>query len=156
MNTSFLSRHRIVRIAVIATGTLALCSGGAYALASTSGGTTVSSAPASPQTHHQRDTVLACPMIPAHQHHRNRFCHRIRGPVFHCPRNAMCARPCAVPVNTPVTATGGQVLNGTTRVRCVLPPVINPGGPMIPAGTAGGSGAGWAPGSPPTVTTVAP
>jgi hypothetical protein len=153
MNTSFFSRHRIVRIAVIATGTLALCSGGAYALASTSGGTTAAKAPISHRANGRYETVT-CPMISATGHHVKRVCRVVLTPVFRCRRHEMCHRPCAVWVSPPA-GTGRTILNPAMRVGCVVPPVINPGGPMIPAGSVGVSGSGSAAGSPPAFTSSA-
>jgi hypothetical protein len=149
MNTSFLSRHRIARIALVAAGTLALCSGGAYALASTGKGTTVSSPPHSAQRAHLPGGRLMCPMIRANEPATG-LCARI-GPIRACPPNAMCVRPCVMPVVVMTPAHPGDpvppkmVMHG----RCVILRGVNPGGPMIPAGSAGASGS--AAGSPPAV-----
>jgi hypothetical protein len=147
MSTRKLSRHRIARIALVAIGTIALCSGGAYALASTGGGTTTASPPRSAQRAHLPGEGLMCPMIRANEPATN-LCTRI-GPIRACPPNAMCVRPCVMPVlvMTPPHPGSSVPPKMTLHGRCVVLHGINPGGPMIPAGSAGASGS--AAGSPP-------
>ena len=144
---SKLLRHRIARIAVIATGAIALFSGGAYALASTGASTTASSPPHSARRAHLPGGGLMCPMIRAGRH-ANGLCTRI-GPIRPCPPNAMCLRPCDVPVVVMTPPHPGSPVPPKMRMRgrCVILGEVNPGGPMIPAGSAGASGS--AAGSPP-------
>ena len=147
---SKLPRHRIARIAVIATGAVALFSGGAYALASTGASTTVSGAPHTVRRGHLPGGRLMCPMIRAGQH-ANGLCTAI-GPIRACPPNAMCIRPCVVPVVVMTPPHPGSPVPPKMRMRghCVILHDVNPGGPMIPAGSAGASGS--AAGSPPAIT----
>jgi hypothetical protein len=135
MSTRKLSRHDIVRIAVVTTGALALCSGGAYALASTSAGTTVSSPPHTVARAHLSGGRLMCPMIRAGRH-ANVLCTRI-GPIRACAPNAMCLRPCVLPVVVMTPPHPGDPVppKMTMRGRCVILRGVNPGG----SGSAAGS-----------------
>ncbi len=148
---SKLPRHRIARIAVIATGAVALFSGGAYALASTGAGTTTSSAPHTVHRGRLTGVHLMCPMIRAGQHAKA-VCTGI-GPIRGCPPNAMCIRPCVTPVVVMTPPHPNSPVPPKMRIggRCLILHDVNPGGPMIPAGSAGASAgaSGSAAGSPP-------
>ncbi len=147
MNIHTLARNRSVRIAVAAAGALLIFSAGAYALASTR--TTASQPPHSLawRTNHRRIPIM-CPMIVASRAPEVRCAH-IGGPIRACAPNAMCLRPCVMPVVVMTPAHPGNPVPPKMAMhgRCVILRGVNPGGPMIPAGSAGASGS--AAGSPP-------
>jgi len=88
-----------------------------------------------------------CPMIRANEPATG-LCARI-GPIRACAPNAMCLRPCSMPmvVMTPAHPGSPVPAKMTLRGRCVILRGVNPGGTMIPAGSAGAAGS--AAGSPP-------
>ena len=90
---------------------------------------------------------LMCPMIRANEPATG-LCTRI-GPIRACAPNATCLRPCVTPVVVMTPPHPGSPVppKMTLRGRCVMLGGVNPGGPMIPAGSAGASGS--AAGSPP-------